>query len=588
MKQLWVIGVFWLSLTVPASSQSFTHSISNLGTKEEKTIVIDGMKVVFPVDQEDVIQLLLPTFAIHREVRKEHATRAAKEMNETFLGLKPEIKMIVKKLLGVDELNDGFDEAFEKELVRVKNVSCQWIDWSGDIREIHFWNHATVQPFVNRETGGTTFEQIRYLLESNGNTKVTLLPPFMDEFGIGIGKLRPGLKKVEAFRLDIPLLGKPGESASSVATNVMQGNLLIAEGQNKLAIQLAGIMFKEVLESLLLDEIEGRFFTKDTPKSITRGMARYYLLMNIILSERDKTLQMLPQLLYFPLPENRENAAKFLEKVATMAPLRTDNPELQDAASKILMMAVFQSAQNTKNDKAIFVEFKKAGIVIPKGGLNREQFIAALRKTYPNINKLLSETRAGSVKMMRNKFLKAAKKKKVPFGLPENYQKRKIDGLTFSHPKSLSKAVDKLAPEWAQKIRAAQEVIKKRFKTPVIPPITISEKDSDSLKKYGLTGNIEEMRMWADQTALIANAGHLAVRLFAGDEVQIWFKKDLIALMKSGVEVPDFSLNKAGDSVTFNFSIKVDSNDSVENVLEVIGSYPAAIFPVVIKEADKI
>ncbi|MCF6313239.1 MAG: hypothetical protein L3J39_12385 [Verrucomicrobiales bacterium] len=587
MKHLWLIGAFWLAYTVPVSSQSFSHSISNLGTKEEKTIVVDGMKVVFPVDQEDVIQLLLPTFAIHREARKEHAARAAKEMNEAFLELQPKFKVLVQKLLGIDELNEGFDEAVEKELARVKKVTRQWVDWSGDIREIHFWNHATVQPFVNSETGGTTFEEIRFFPESNGNTKFTLLPPFMDEFGIGLGKLRPDLKKVQAFRLDIPLFGKPGESASSVATSVMQGNLLIAEGQNKLAAQLGGNIYKEVVESLLLDQIEAQFFTKDTPKSITRGMARYYLLMNIILSERDNALQMLPQLLYFPIPENRKNAAKFLEKVATMDPLRTDDPELQDAAGRILMMSVFQSAQNTNKDKAIFVEFKKAGIVIPKGGLNREEFIAALRKTYPNINKQLSGTRAEVVKMMRDNFLKTVKKKKAPFVLPEDYQKRKIDGMTFFHPKLLSKAVDKLGPEWAQNIRDAQEVIKKRFNAPIVPSITISEKDSASLQKYGLTGNIDEMRMWAGQTALIANTGHLAIRLFAGNEVQIWFKEDLIDLMKSGVEVPDFAMNKTGDSVTFDFSFTYDVSASVGNVLEMIASYPAKFFPVVIKDVDK-
>jgi len=588
MKHLSVIGAFWLAFVVPISGQTFSHSISGLGTKKEKTISVDGMKVVFPADEEDVIQLLLPVFKIHREAREKHAALAAKEMNEAFAGLKPGLKKRIRQLLGSNELSASFDDAFEIELAKVKKVSSQWIQWSGDFREIHFWNRVTGKAFVNDETRKTVFEEIKYSENPKGELQVTLLPPFLNEFGIGIGKLRPDVAQTEAFRLDITLFVKPGQSASTMASKVTDLLLAIAKGQNKMAIQLAGhLLMKEVVENLLLHEIEARYFTKDTPKSITGGMARYYLLVNAILSEKDKFPQYLPHLFYFPIPEKREETEILLKKITKMDPLRTDDPELQEAAGRILMMAVFRVAQNTDNDKAIFTEFKKHGITIPKRGLNREEFIAALHKTYPNFDKQLIDTRADLVKLIRNNFLKQPEEK-APFVLPENYQKRKISGLTFSHPESLSKAVDKLGSEWAEKLGAAQAVIKKRFRAPIVQPIKISEKDSASLKKYGLTGNIEEMRMWTGQTALMANAGHLLVRLFDGDEVQIWFKKDLISLMTSGVEVPDFSLNKAKDTVTFNFFFSYKIADSVEDVLDMIDSYPAKIFPVVIKEADKI
>ncbi len=593
MKHLLYIGAFWLAFIVSATGQAFTHSFSGLGTTEEKTIMIDGMKVVFPADEEDVIQLLLPAFKIDRAARKTHVAEAGKKIDEIFVGLKPDFEKRIKQLLGIDELSDGFDEAFEKERKKVNNISRQWRKWCGDIREIHFWNQATVDPFVNSETGEIIFDEIKYFSAPNGDRRFTLHPPFMANFGLGIGRLRPNFKNVKAIRVDIPIPGRPGDSASSIASKIMIVMVEISGTQAKMEAQTGGVfMVKEFLESLLLHEIKAQFFTENTPTSFTRGMARYYLLLNMLLSEKEKLPQLLPDLFYFPFPEKREKAAKLLNKLAKMDPLHTDDPELQDAAGRILMMAVFMAAQNSDNDKAIFTEFRKHEIEIPDGGLNRKEFIAGLHKVHPNIDKHLSETRAKLVKMMRSNFLKTPEetqpKKKKPFVLPETYAKREIDGLTFSYPKVMAKALDQLGPEWAKKLPAGQAILKKRFNIPLVQSIQISETDSDSVQKYGLNGNIDELRFWTRQTALVANAGHLLLRFFSGNEVQIWFKKDLLALLKSGMDVPDFSLNKAGNSVNYNFSFTYEADDSVSNVLELIESYPSKIFPVVINEAEKV
>ncbi len=589
MKKLLYIGVILLVFIVPATAQNFTNSLSGLGTKREKTIVIDGMKIVFPVDEEDLIQLLLPVFKIHQDARQEHAAMVAKEMNETFPGLEPEFKKLIQKLLGIDEVSAGFSDAFEKELLKVQKISHQWIRWSGDMREIHLWNHATLEPFLNTDTREITFPEIQFLPDPDGSFNISLFPPFVGELGIGIGKLRPSIEKLEAFRLDIPLLGKPGKSAETVAEDLTKLLLVISQQQDRMGTQLATyLVFKEVIESLLRHEIEARYFAENTPESFTRGVARYYLLLHILLSERENFSQLMGPLFYFQPPDNGENTAMLLEKITKMNPLRTDDPELIDAAGRVIMMAVFMAAQDSDNDKALFVEFRKHGIVIPERGLNREEFVSALHKTYPNIEKHLSETKARLIEMVENESLEKGEQKKKPFVWPDDYIKRKISGLTLSFPRVLSEAVEKIGPEWAEKLAVARQEIKKRFDAPLVQPIKISKQDSLSLQQYGFTGSEEEMRLWATQAAVMANLGQLVVRVFDGNEIQIWFKQDLKSLIKLGVDVPDFTLNKEEDTVLYNFEFSYGASATVDDVVAAIDSVPSKFFPVVIKEAGKV
>lgn len=589
MKQLLYITVILLAFIGPATAQNFTNSLSGLGTKEEKTIVIDGMKIVFPVDEEDLIQLLLPVFKIHQQAREQHAATVAKKMTETFPGLELKFKKHIQKLLGTAEVSAGFSEAYGKELLKIEKISHQWIRWSGGMREIHLWNHATLKPFLNTETHEITFPEIQFSPDPDGSFNISLFPPFIEEFGMGIGKLHPSLEKLEAFSLDIPLLGKPGKSAEAVAKDLTKLLHVISQLQDGIGNQLiTNLVFKEIIESLLLHEIESQYFTKDAPKSFTRGLARYYLLLNTLLPEKEKFTQFMGPLFYFQLPENGENTTVILKKITKMNPLRTDDPELSDAAGRVIMMAVFMAAQDSDNDKALFVEFKKHGIAIPERGLNREEFISALHKTYPNIEKYLSEAKGRLVKMVEDEFLKKGEPDKKPFVWPEDYIKREIKGLTISFPKVLSEAVEKIGSEWAGKLAIARKEIKKRFDAPLVQAIGISKQDSQSLQQYGLAGNEEEMQFWATQAAVMANLEQLVVRVFDGKQVQIWFKEDLKTLIKLGVDVPDFTLNKKEDIVSYNFEFSYEASDTVDDVVDAIESLPAKFFPVVIKDAGKV
>ncbi len=136
------------------TSFSVSHTFTDLGTHEEKPREIDGVTIIYPVDEEDVINLLLPKLVEFRKKRSIQAPLEAKVLREGIAAFEVRKKVLdrVRNILGVKTLSGDIDAIYDKALKDIDSLCEQWSQWSGDIGTLHLFNHATVKPYRNGST----------------------------------------------------------------------------------------------------------------------------------------------------------------------------------------------------------------------------------------------------------------------------------------------------------------------------------------------------------------------------------------------------------------------------------------------------
>lgn len=546
------------------------------------------MPVVFPVDQEDVLELILPMIQSYRAKR---ATMVDEEADafQTLVGddTKTLLKTRLMPLIGINEVSQGFDSAYQQCAKEILEVGKLWKNWSGDISELYLWNSVTIAPFRDEKSRAISFDELSYQFNSEGVT-MTIHPPFVDRFGIGVGKFKTDLDVNSPFRFDLPLLAPPGVSAEEISSELEGLILPMAEAQRGMALEIVGKDLAQwLIESMLIHEIQHGYFAGEVSPVIVNGLARVHLFSSIRKTYEGGIEKLLPQLMYFSLPDDGTDPAEFLSQLETIDPLDAVGPEFEEAASRVFMFGLLKAAQKTGHDKPPLLVFKRLEIATPDGGYDQRSFIKELRKIYPDLDWGIKAARSELVDMMKEAFVPPQSEVETErFRMPESYVEMPFSSLNFTYPRKLSNAVSKIAPEWAKNLEGARSKIENRYgKRNYSDPVEILDADLVSLRRYGIKVDRKAAEMWALQTALIENIDHFLVGFYEMNSVQIWFKEDLKSMLSSGVEVPGFSYQKASDKVTFefNFSIAHSEKTSVKEVVEETAKSANRYFPVVLE-----
>lgn len=597
MKKIrWVVALLVATCATAAAQNnlSFTATYRDLGTKEESEKVVAGIPIVFPADQDDVVNLLEPSLAHYFSTRNKAAKEEHDALVEVLSKQRDVIENVITQLLGGGELSESFDSAFTKVIKQVTGTARDWRDWSGTVSKIHFYNHATAAPFRSSNRDVIEFPEIRYTYVSPNNANMALLPPFVSQYGTGIDKLRFQNGELKGFRCDVALFAAPGIQAEVIATEAADQFKTLADLQRKVAVQLGGKWIKRhIIETLLISEIQTRYLSASPDKAvISKALARYYLFVYLHSAEKDSLQVVLPNLFYIPFPSSDKQ--KFLDDLRTLDAFADFPKELEAAAARILFAALFRVSKDPNIHSFPLIAMDKHVKTWKGGKLTKKQFQDQLRETYPRFDVEIETARIELVQLIEKlaadqEYVAEEEEGLEDLILPDNYQTHKFGAFEVSGPKALEEAIKKLGPIWAEDLTNANGTLRKRFESKVVEPIAFSDEDYSGLSGYGFTIPPREVESWIMQTAAMANLAQVFVRLFSGNTAEIWIKEDLLAALRAQGKVRNFEIEAGGEKVSANFSIDFSpvrkEGESVSQWLDRFSYAEPPSFPVVITDA---
>lgn len=587
------LGVLY-SAGIAEAQLSFTATYSGLETEEEEVQDVGGIQITYPEDQGDILPGLLPEIARYNERRAAEAADEATIFRTVFEDVRANVESSVKALLDVESLSSEFDESFRKVQEDTGKIVSWWERWSGNVSEVHFYNHTTGKQYWKDAKKTLEFPEIRYSLRGNGQLNIALLPPFVNQFGTGKDKFRMSTERVDGFRWDVGILHSPGTDPGVIIAEKAEMLDSIATLQHQVSIQLgAKWLMRYQLEQLLEEEIARQIFTDDPENNhLIDGLARFLLFVHLNKISPDEMQMLLPNLVHFPLPRNEE--AAFLREVERIDSFRPVSGEYSVAAGRILMLGILKSSQQLGEDLLPVQLFRSRGIKIPNAGFSRDAFLEALLEVYPDLEEHIIDARSEIVAMMRVNFVPVPDLsadtggRKVTPELPDSYFSKQVDGYRFTAPESLAKAVDHIAPEWTAGLGDASSLLREKFDRELTAPVLISDADLEALRNYGFTAKRSEADRWALQTAWVTNLGSVVTRLFEGNEISIWLKDDLQKILEETGNTQVFEYHRGSGKVTGNFSFEISENAiagaTVDNFLDRLAHVDPPVIPVVIDD----
>lgn len=258
-----------------------------------ETINFEGMRIVFPKGEADVVELLKPALRKYREERRRVVDEEARETAHLFSGT--EKREIFRKPVGGymarDSVGPEFDARWAELSQTLRTVANAWRAWSGDLSEVQLWRREDLAPFQTRPDGSDNEEGFCYRFPQvsfgKNGARFALHPPFLVPlFGVDImGKLN-GL--TEPMRLDLPLLYKPGETPQEIAS---YGRKFLEELPPFIHKEFATSGFGLVpalprwaLENLFRGELEGIVVERRTAQetALSDGIARILLFAQVL------------------------------------------------------------------------------------------------------------------------------------------------------------------------------------------------------------------------------------------------------------------------------------------------------------------
>ncbi|MCB1078670.1 MAG: hypothetical protein KDM64_12655, partial [Verrucomicrobiae bacterium] len=545
---------------------SLSFSFEHLGTHEEIVSDLDGVPLIYPVDETDTMEWLRPAIERFLKQRQALASEEAQGLREV-LGSAQSRSLIterVRKLLGRDQFSAGIDEAYDRALGEIDALLRDWEIWSGSLHHFHLYNAATMAPF-EKGPGQIEFDEI-HLAKQDEGFGITLHPPFVRP-GIGRGSFDPKAPPADALRLDLFNATGPGHSAEANALDMERFLNSVAEVLGKLAIEgTLEIAQTHLFESLLRQEIEASILSPQAPPVLIQALARYHLILQRIVLKRGSPELMsdLARTIVFPLPSDSAKSEALIDRLEKADPLAVTDSALVEGASRILAWAWIQHGQSDPDGTPLLSLLSKKGIAIPKGGFDRAAFEAGLESAYPDWKSAIAPARAevlGLAKMIGKEQSGGAPEPKpqTPFHRFNNRTTKTIDGYTFTYPNGLDRAVETIAPEWIAELREAERVLHDRFgdlDSPV-PPVELDDACLEGIRALGLKVNREMANTASDLVSAGANAFHYAKPFIANRGIQIHLKSELMALLKGGANLENFSLSDGGTKVSFDFNLKI-------------------------------
>ena len=595
-----------------SGSISIGFTFDNLGTKKETERVVDGIKLIYPEDEADVIELILPRIKAGLAMRKKQALEEAEAIDQVYreIDMRNMMKKHVAKMLELKTVSLGIDHAYDEGVLEIEAFSRQWQQWSSDLSEFHLYNHATVEPF---RTGSERieFDELHIQLDDNDddNTNDTFeltLSPSIINPGIGMGMIDPEKTSVVPFSFCLPILLPPGTPAEhSAATLNKIIDLAFQLFENFARGQFVEISDSIVQERLLLHEIETNFFQSDPPRSITRGLARTYLLLSKILQNKDEPLQ----IMRYVLPDVSGDPQKVRERLTALEsrnPLTDDSTDYETDQSRIIALSLMKVVMADDDGSPTLKILRKKGIATPDGGFDRQSFVDAMIKADPDFENRVIENRDELIKRTRAYLDQAhpqpGEDDNKPEGRTDSVTKKghpiiaqritkKIDGTTFSYPPSLEKAVLEIAPEWAVGMRKLRATIDERFGSnkQFSPPVVVEDETLKAIRKLGIPAERDAATYFSNQAAMAANAPLLFFGLFDGNDIAVWARDDLEQVLKNGVEVDSFKITPEGKlnyTFGFKFNYTADADSKMTDIVDSMGKIPAPTFYAIAKSED--
>ncbi len=575
-------------------------------TQETATRSIVGVKVTYPVDDADVIDLLearLTRFIWTCErAADDEAEALVTFVREGDLGTGVADK--VKAVLGGEPLSSAAEQALKEGLEEIAALGGQWRQWAGRIGEVRLWNPVTMKPYEQGGSDRHEFDVLSYERGEGGNNRFLLKPPFQNQ-GIGIHAFDPQRKEVPPLLLDMPNYAPPGMTAEEAAENLSR----LLDGLNNLlrqavTQQLVHLAMHYLADKLLMSEIEERLFAKPAPRAISHALARAYLFgfQNKENASQEEMNQILGKLFVIDLPEDGEQAARMLDQLAAFDPFDELPAEIELPAGKVMGFALVQAFQDVEQDQMPLQRLAALGIAVPENGFDQAAIVAAFDRAWPTWRTRLEKAKTTMTEQLRAQLAAreaapAAASKPEPAGdaeirYPDGYETLVLEGLTFHFPAALTEAVQRIGPQWAADLRKARAILSERFGGPWKEMLEITNEDMDSLAAYGIQPSRDEALIWAMQNAVVANLDKWVLEVMRGNEVAIWFPDDLQAWIGDEGRLGGFSFDFQQRSMDFLMEWETQTSDFIrqERPLQAFREYlerqPPLVFPVLLPRED--
>ncbi|MEO6786953.1 MAG: tetratricopeptide repeat protein, partial [Chthoniobacteraceae bacterium] len=590
---------------------------------ERGTIVFEGIRIGFPKGEADVAEALKPALHDYLRERKPMADEEANAIANGFSDadvvkkLGPRIAALMAREAPSKEL----EARFASHVASLRKFTEAWRKWSGGISEVQLWARDELKPFQTREDGGEDAEgeALRFPQIAFGKNGATfaLHFPFATSL-IGLDALLNDGEKIAPLRLDFPLYYKPGESAEKIAEySVKFIQHLGGELRAQIKTKSTEILPHWMLEYLLLGEIETLWVDAPTARNtaLAEALARTLLFAQLLGQQGEKKTaaqysEIFPFAKIGAVVPDTEGIISSVEKMDPLAAVDRKRVTERVLARNLIALTLIRIAQTEPGGKPIFHKFKEAGIAIPEARFNMATFTAAVDEAYGEKGfflRMLAAERKKTVGQLRKSVTRkkenakpapAPAVAKAPPVLP-NRESAKYDGLTITFPPELKGAMAILGPQCAKALanaRAFAEALRK--KSPKPAALEVTDEDLAAYRRYGLEADAQTIRTFAAGLPGFTDSKALLVRFFSGDRITIWFKEDLIALLKAGTDVPGFTLNPDGESGTwyFKWGVNLNSEDFHRLALEGkdiavelekrLNAVPPPEYPMVVKRAD--
>lgn len=621
-----------LVAAIPGHPQDTAKSPPAGKQSERETIHFEGMRIVFPKGEADVVEQLKPALRKYREERRRAADAEAKEIAQCLSGteMKEMFRKPVAGFLARDSVGSEYDARWASLSQTMRTVANASRAWSGDLSELQLWRREELAPFQTRPDGSDNEEGFCYRFPQvsfgRNGTHFALHPPFfVPLFGVDLMLKLNGL--TEPMRLDIPLLYKSGESPEEIANYARKfleelPPFLHKEHATN-GFGLTAALPRWLWENLFLGEIEANVVERQTVKetALADGIARILLFAQVLKQDgQQKTTAEFPKLFPFAMggwdTSDPEPVFRTLEKLDPLGKVDRANVTERIFSRNLIALALLDIGQKDAAGPPILHKFKQAGVAIPAGGFTMDSFCAAVDAAYGDKDLFRHTVAARKVKALaelhqsvtqhkeetaKRDETSPAKTPDTPAQLP-NRESAKFGRLTITYPAELKAAVQILGPEYAkllEKSRASMEALCKQAPGPAVAVEADVNADVAALRAYGIEPDANVIRHFAVALDVMRDGAQLSRWFFSGDRIQVWIREDMMSFLKSGGKVPDFSLAPNGESLSWNIPFLLTGTisdasksplagalDARVEVVKRIEAIPHPEYPIILKRSS--
>lgn len=622
-------AVFPLVSVLPIQAQNPPGAPPAEKATARETINFEGMRIVFPKGEADVVEQLKPALRKYREERRRVVDAEAKEIAQCLSGteMKEMFRKPVATFLARDSVGSEYDARWTSLSQRMRTVANAARAWSGDLSELQLWRREELAPFQTRPDGSDNEEGFCYRFPQvsfgKNGAHFALHPPFLEPlFGVDLMLKLNGL--TEPMRLDIPLLYKAGESPEEIAsyarTFLEELPPIIHKEHASSGFGLTTALPQWLFENLFLGELEAGVVEPQTVKetALADGIARILLFAQVLKQDgQQKIAAEFPRLFPFGIngwdTSDPELVFRTLEKLDPLGKVDRANVAERIFSRNLIALALLDIGQKDPGGPPILHKFKQSGVAIPAGGFTMDSFCTAVDAAYGDKDLFRRTVAARKVKVLAELHRSVAQQKEqiakrdqTPAAkTPEasapapHRESAKFGALTITYPFELKAAIEILGPEYAQllaKARVSTEEFSKRSPAPVASEEASVDVDMAALRAYGIEPNANVIREFAVLLGVMSDGAQFSRWFFSGDRMQIWIKEDMLSFLKGGGKLPDFSLSPNGENVTWTFGFALphkfsdasetpadNLSDARANVLKRIDAIPRPVYPIVIK-----